>query len=357
MAAGRQRLLKRAALLLSAFGLLALGGALMLKPAPQRRPRAELEFPRYARAEERERQERRNTLVIQQKSEAPVLPQPEPPAPATELRVDPLQLAISGEVLGVVLEAGALHDSPLGRMLLGCLSPGQAADLAELEQKTGLRPLEQVERIALTGSDAEEPVLVLSGQLGGFDPSALGDGASFEPYGEHALWSEHGDHAVALWQKQLLLLGSSSGVREALARLERPPSDATARLASEAYGEMYGTLSGRVASQLLPTQLRERFEHAAERVTLHVDARDDLLLVADIYGSEPDLLKDLASLIGGAFALGRLQAVRSKEPVLADLLDESRVIPGAGSFQVEMALPLASIAAQLGECARAPRTP
>jgi hypothetical protein len=41
--------------------------------------------------------------------------------------------------------------------------------------------------------------------------------------------------------------------------------------------------------------------------------------------------------------------------MLADLLDESRVIPGDGSFQVEMALPLATLADQLGECARQPQ--
>jgi hypothetical protein len=60
-------------------------------------------------------------------------------------------------------------------------------------------------------------------------------------------------------------------------------------------------------------------------------------------------------MVGGALALGRLQAVRSDNPMLADLLDESRVIPGDSSFQVEMALPLVTLADQLGECARRPR--
>ena len=37
---------------------------------------------------------------------------------------------------------------------------------------------------------------------------------------------------------------------------------------------------------------------------------------------------------------------------LADLLDESRVIPSPGSFQLEVALPLSSVERHLGECAR-----
>jgi hypothetical protein len=85
---------------------------------------------------------------------------------------------------------------------------------------------------------------------------------------------------------------------------------------------------------------------------LHVDATDDLLLVADVRGPDEELLAELGQSIAGALSLGRLQAVREDDRVLADLLDESRVIPSAGSFQLEVALPLATVERQLGECAR-----
>jgi hypothetical protein len=266
-------------------------------------------------------------------------------------RVDPLHVALAGAPLGLVVETAALKDSRLGRMLLACLTPELSEHLTELEQKTGLRPLEQLERIGLAG-DGDEPVVILGGQVGGFDPSALGDGVSFQPHGEHALWAETSGRAVAMWQDQLLVLGRPEGVRAVLARLQGKTSGGALGLGSEAYGELYGTLTGGGASELLPHALRERFARAAERVTLHVDARDDLLLVAEVYGAEPHLLSDLASSIGGAFALGRLHAAREDNPILADLLDQSRVIPGDGSFQVEMALPIDTIAAQLGDCAR-----
>jgi hypothetical protein len=363
MATGRQRLLKRSWLLLAALALFAAGGALMLRPAELRRERAALQFPRFARPEELERQERRRTFAPQRAASGAAVPAPEPAhpphqpftEPLAEPRFDPLQLALGGSELGVVLEARALQESPLGRMLLGCLSPDQTRALTELEQKTGLHPLQQIERLAVAGDGSDQAVLLLGGQFDGFDPGALDAQLQFEPLRGDVRWAESGDRAIAAWKDQLLLLGTAQGVRTALARLQREPSEAAVGLASEAYGEVYGSLTGQAASRMLPLELRERFARAAERVTLHVDARDDLLLVADVYGEQQEPLRDLASMVGGALALGRLHAVRSENPVLADLLDESRVIPGDGSFQVEMALPLGTLAEQLGECARSAR--
>ncbi|MEY4547680.1 MAG: hypothetical protein RL685_3875 [Pseudomonadota bacterium] len=356
--------LKRGGLLLAALALLGLAGALMMKPAVPRERRAALEFPRYPREAELERQRQRSTLLLQQpvpqqpESSAPTSSDRAPlraiPAPASDgptgVRVDPLQVALAGAPLGLVVETAALKDSRLGRMLLACLTPQLAQGLAELEQRTGVKPLEQLDRLAIAG-DLNDPVVILGGQVAGFDPSALGEGLSFEPHGEQALWAETNGQAAALWQDQLLLLGKPKPVQAVLDRLQGKANRAGQDLVGEAYGELYGTLTGRGASELLPRELRERFATATERVTLHVDAREDLLLVAEVYGAEPPLLSDLASSIGGALALGRLQAVRGDNPVLADLLDQSRVIPGDGSFQVEMALPLDTIAAQLGECA------
>jgi hypothetical protein len=359
MATIQQGFLKRSGLLLGALGLLVLSGALMMRPGAAREQRQELPFPRYPRERDLERQRQRNTLLLPRESpastppsSAPALAVPEPQAPeaADAIRADPLHVALAGEPLGLVVEAAALKDSRLGRMLLACLTPELSGELTELEQKTGLRPLEQVERIAIAGKP-EDPVVILSGQVGGFEASSLGADVHFEPHGAQGLLAESSGQAVALWQEQLLLIGRPQPVRAVLERLEGKPS-AGGELAGEAYGELYGTLSGPGVSELLPRELRERFATAAERVTLHVDARDDLLLVADVYGAQQPLLADLAKSIGGAFALGRLHAAREDNPLLADLLDQSRVIPGDGSFQVEMALPVATIAEQLGECAR-----
>jgi hypothetical protein len=351
MAAGQQRLLKRAGWLLAALGLLALAGFLMLQPGERRRRREALEFPRYQRPVEMERQRQRSTLLARPPNPSSSA-QPEPPDADPELRLDPVHVALAGQGIGVVLEASAIKDSPLGRMLLACLSPRDGLGLDELEQKVGIRPLEQVDRVAISSNGVDEPVLIVSGDVAGFNPAGLGDGVAFEPLGAQGRYAEQHGQAVALWGGQLLLLGKPDGVRATLERLEAGAAPEAQSLSAEAYGEMYGTLSGSAASVLLPNEMRERFRDAAERVNVHVDARDDLLLVAEVYGSKQDALEDLGRVIGAAFALGRLQAAREKEPMLADLLDESRVIPGAGSFQIEMALPLATIQEQLGECAK-----
>jgi hypothetical protein len=348
--------------LLAALGLLVLAGWLMLEPTAPRLKRAAVQFPRYARPHEIERQQRRNTFALphlpgKREGDAGHLADDPagPPVTADEAALDPVHVALAGGEIAFVVETGVLKDSPLGRMLLACLSPKNEADLRELEQKTGLRPLEQLDRIAVSsGGGDREPVLILSGDLSSFDPSVLGDDARLEDYGQKTKLALGPRRALALWDGRLLVMGSPSGVRAAVARLEGEVPVPPSSLASEAYGEVYGSISGAALSRLLPSQLAGRASEAAQRVVLHVDATDDLLLVADVYGQDQAALSDLGVSLEGALALGRLQAVEEKQPMLSDLLDESRVTPGAGSFQLEMALPLETIERQLGECARQP---
>lgn len=345
--------MKKAGYLVAALALFVVAAWLMLEPETPRARRAELAFPRSPRQHEIERQERRRTLA---------LPVPERPAsgdaqpgvtnePASP-PADPVHVALPPSEAALVVEAGVLSGSPLGRMLIACLSPGQTQDLHELERRTGIRPLEQLDRIAMSAGTREGgPVLVLSGQLDGVDLRAFDPEASVDAIGDKTVLAETSSRAVAIWNGQILVLGEPKGVRAAVARLEgevqAPPSD----LANEAYGEIYGSVPAATLSQMLPSELGERLRSAAERVVLHVDATDDLLLVADVYGPREAELADLGTAIAGALSVGRLSAASEDNAVLSDLLDESRIIPGSGSFQLEMALPLETLARQLGECA------
>jgi hypothetical protein len=356
MALGRQRLLKRSGFLVAALALLIAAALLMLKPAPPRAATKVREFPRYLRPHEIERQSRRSTLETQVR-EVPADPTTSGLQPQSVL-ADPLHVALAEQEAALVIEAGALRDSPLGRMLLACLSKEQDGVLRELEQKTGLDLLQQVERIALAGSTPEaEPLLMLSGRFGGFDPSALDPDIELERRSDNVLLATSGDGAIARWKDELIVVGMAEEVRSAIARLEGERPSEPWNMAEEAYGEVYGTISGSLAGRLVPEAFRERLGSAAERVTLHVDATDDLLLVADVYGREPELVKELGTAIGGALALGRLSAVREENVLSSDLLDASRVIPDDGSFQLEIALPLATLQHQLGACANENDTP
>lgn len=341
----------------AALALLVLAAFLMREPATERVTARELAFPRHPRDHEIERQMRRSTLVLPPPSSAaaPLAPTAhEAPAEqsAPVATQDPLHVALADQDVALVLEAAAVKDSPLGRMLLACLSPRHHEHLVELERRIGLRPLEQVDRVALgMEGDESQPVLMLHGDFTGFDPSGLELETPLSAYGARGLAALGASTGFAVWGRELLIVGAPEGVRSTLARLEGEKPALEQAAASEAYGDVYGTISGRAASRLIPSELRDRLGATAERITLHVDASDDLLLVAQVYGSDAERLRDLASSVGGALALARLNAARKDEPVLFDLLEQSRVIPDHGSFQIEMALPLDTLREQLGECA------
>jgi hypothetical protein len=342
-------------LLLAALALFVLAAWLMLAPEEPRTRRSEIAFPRYPRPHELERQQRRRTLALPVESDSTTadaeLGAGEPraaPAP-----FDPVHVALPASELSIVVEAGVLKDSPVGRMLLACLSPEQSAELRELEQRTGFRPLDQLDRIALSGSlEDGGPLLVADGDFTRFDVNALGSGAVIEAVGRSGMLAEQGERALAVWDRRILVLGTTEGVRAALARLEGEGKLPASNLSDEAYGEIYGSLSAQMLSQLLPAELGGRLRGAAERVLLHVDATEDLVVVAEVHGEREQELSDLGMAIAGALSVGRLQAVRERDALLAELLDESRVVPGDTSFQLEMALPLATIERQLGACAR-----
>ena len=326
----------------------------MLPARAPRAPRDPLAFPRAPRPEEIERGERRRTLALPAPAAEASSPQlAEELAPVAALH-DPLHVALPSADFAVVVEAGTLLASPAGRLLLGCLSPPQAETLRGMEARTGFPPLEQLDRIALADSSSGRPMLVVSGDFSALDLARLADEALVERVGAKAQVVVRDAQAVAVWDRRLLLVGEPDGVREGLRRLDGEVAALPSSLAEEMYGEVYGALNGEALRRFLPAELGTRVRDAAERVLVHVDATDDLLLVAEVHGTRAEALVELRQALAGALAMGRLQAVRDEDRLLADLLDESRVIPGDGSFQLEVALPLATIEAALGDCARPP---
>lgn len=344
--------MKRTGYLIGALGLFALAAWLMLPSRAPRVRRAPIEFPHAARPHEIERGEQRRTLSL---PATPVVPASPPASPAAEQArglYDPLHVALPPARSAIVIEAGALLDSPAGRMLLNCLSPPQAQALRELEERTGLAPLEQIERIALAAGSPGTSIAVMSGDFSALDFAQLADGQAIERVGRRAQLAERQGDGFALWDNRMLLVGQPAAVRAAVRRLDGEDSVAPSSLEGEMYGDAYGSVSGATLSGMLPGELGERLRAAADRVLLHVDASDDLLLVAEVHGAEREALAELSRALAGAMAVARLKAVHDDDRLLADLLDESRVIPGDGSFQLEVALPLASIERALGDCAR-----
>lgn len=343
--------MKRWGLLLAALALLGLAALLMAPPrAPRAAPRT-LAFPRYAQPHEIERQRvRARVPSTPARRDAGALP-----GPTRESAFDPVHVALGGGQLALVLEARVLKDSPLGRKLLACLSPEHLDALARVEAQLGFDPLERVDRIGVSSAgEGSEPVLVLSGDFSGINLDFPGDGnPGFEAYGRRTRLASTGRQALALWDERMFVMGDVEPALDIVRRLEGETPSPEPFPADEAYGEVYGTISGAALSELVPADYRSRVREAADRVLLHVDATEDLLLVADVRG-EPEQVRDLGTALGGALALGRLKAAKQDEALLRELLDQSRVIPGEGGFLLEMALPLAAIEEQLGVCAAHP---
>lgn len=195
--------MKNVRYLLGAAVLLGLAAFSMSEPEAPRLRRKALEFPRYPRPHEIERREARKTLA---------LPAPKPvdagrpgePATAGEAAApgdlaDPVLVALaSSDELALVLEAGALRDSPIGRMLLACQSPEMLAELERFEERAGFRPLEQLDRVGVTSHDGK-PVIVLSGDLASFDPGFFAPGVEVATIGG-ARVLEREDSAIAVWR-------------------------------------------------------------------------------------------------------------------------------------------------------------
>src|SRR5690606_6507293 len=202
----RERLLKNVRYLLGAALLLALAAFSMREPEAPRVGRKALEFPRYPRAHEVERREARKTLPLpaprpgeggrpREQAAEPLAAE----AAAPGALADPVLVALAAsDDLALVLEAGALKDSPIGRMLLACQSPEMLAELERFEERAGFRPLEQLDRVGLTSHDGK-PVVVLSGDFASFDPGVFAPDIEVDKVGG-ARVLEREDTSIAVWE-------------------------------------------------------------------------------------------------------------------------------------------------------------
>ena len=350
------RLRRRWPWLLAAALLLSLAAWLLWTPdtlAPTSRP--QLELPRHLRPAERQRMQARLT---------PVPTFDAGPAAMGVPRQDPMLTALSagGGSSAVVLEVNALRYSPLGELLLGCLVAREGRESAlESLRKAGIDPLQDVDRVGIT-----EHGLVVSGDfrktqwatlLGDATPQTYGDKGSITAVEPRA---EGGSTLYATrWGDSLLYLGTSADdARSVVDALEnRGPRSPPILQPDQTYGEMYGVVSGSDLAQALGETggWGKALAGAASSVELHLDARRDVGLVAEVSGDDAAKVADLGKTLGGALAVGRVQARAGGDAETAELLDFARVVPGReGKLSLELALPLEVVAKRLAFCRNPP---
>lgn len=344
--------MKRRAWLLAALVLLVCAAWLMRRGESKEKPApvAHVEFPRFARPEEHQRNQKRRTLA------------PPPMVDANKegfrQRRDPVMTALptlKGSS-AMVFEAAALKDSPLGRLWLDCmLSERDAQELERLKKEYGVDMLNDVQRVAASS----QKVMILEGDFGAARWDKLerpkrsyGDKGTIyttdDPGG--------GPRAIASWGDGLQILGSVSEIEAAIDRLEdRVPPEPPLIPEWSAYGDAYGVLSAEEFARVLPESQREiadRLRSALASIELHIDASEDVAIVADATGPAAADVDDLGKTLGAALSLGRLKAQSDGEEKLAELMEFARVSPRNGRFSLELALPMPVIQRQMGPCRR-----
>lgn len=342
--------MKRRAWLFAAAALLALAAWLMsrgdgkAKPAPE----VKVEFPRHPKAEENARNERRRTLA----------PKPtKNPAEEYRPRRDPLLTALPGTKgkSALVFEAGVLRDSPLGKLWLDCmLSKHDLAEMGRLKEDYGVDVLQDIDRVAMSS----ERVAVISGSFSEarFDTPDR----SHRAYGVKGMIYEDregGGRPLALWDKSILIVGRKAEALEAaIDRLEdRGPPQIPPIPDWAAYGDVYGVISADDLSDMLPPsqkEIAERLRGAVDQIQIHVDASEDVGIVADVTGPSEDDVDDFGKSLGAALSMGRLKAQAEGDDKLAELMELAKVSPRDGRFSVDLALPMPLIQRQIGPCRR-----
>jgi hypothetical protein len=346
--------------------LLAVGAALMFtgqgdEPEPEA---PEVNFPRRMRQEELKRAERRRTQVLTAMAPVdggPAVTEPQRPR-------DPVLAALprgKGRS-AVVIEANALRHSPIGQLLLECLMRDGGKRMEELRRISGVDPLQDLDRMVITDDG-----FILSGNFGKARFAELLKERVSSDYGPSGRVYEAGDvvinrpdgttdrgrdnSAVGTWNDQLLVVGKSpDSVKETLDRVEGRGSNEPPIISEgSTYGEMYGVLSVEQLMRMFPpeqAELAQRLKEVADTVELHMDARSDVAMVAEIRGADAAKVTDLGKSLGAALSVARLKAQADGNKDLAQLLDFAKVQPDGTEFKLEMAVPLQVIQDRLAWC-------
>ena len=249
----------------------------------------------------------------------------------------------------MVFEVDALADTPIGRMVVDCLERRPDDPFAEMERETGFNPAEALDRVGVA-----DDLVVMGGDFAGVVDSPMFQELERTQRGGAVVFSSaDGEGQFALWGDEMLIAADDAdALDEAIGLLAGDvPFDEGALPEADAYGEIYGSLDVDDAMGMFgDADLARRFGEAAEEVKIHVDASEDVAIVADVSGGESAALSDLGRALGGAMSLARLKARAEDEDDLAELLDFASVNNAGGALKVEVALPLEFLERHLADC-------
>jgi hypothetical protein len=330
--------------------LLGIAAFLMARGDKPQKPERVLkaEFPRRPKGWEEERNKKRRTL--------PPLPLREGEENRIPTKRDPLVVALPADPKKstVVFEVAALKESPIGQIWLDCMLAREGQDAGrggreKFKERFGIDPFEDVERVGV--SSGKVAVLSVASGAAKFDRT----GWPKRSHGEKGvIYEDEKDGSVmATWGDEIVLAGDDrEAIEEAIERLESNEPSESAIPDWSMYGDIYGKLSPDDLAEMIPEQegdLAAQLRRMVQGVDLHVDASEDVAIVADVNGSEGEDVKDLAKSFGAALSVARATAAERGDERLSELLEFANVQPREGRFSVDVALPL-DVLKELGPC-------
>jgi hypothetical protein len=223
----------------------------------------------------------------------------------------------------------------------------------KFQSQLGINPFEDIERVGVSSSR----LTILSMRADKLNLEALGlskrtigtNGAIYE--------QESNRETFGVWGDSLVLVGPDvKSVEEALARIESKDPATPAISEWSMYGDIYGSISPEELAGMLSeseSELAEKVRQAVERIDLHVDASEDVAIVADVEGPRRQDIDDLGKSFGAALALGRVRAQGEDDERLAELLEYAAVRPHENRFSVDVALPF-DVLKEMGPCRKWP---
>jgi len=335
--------------------LLGLGAWLMSGAEPPVHVAPEISLPRRMSRTELGRNVARQTWVAPERlDDAGVA------VPRTDGPRDPVLAAMPSEVkyAAVVVEANAIRNSAVGDLLIDCMFAGRPEMLEDLRD-AGLDPLNGVDRVAMA-----DRTMMVSGDFSRADLKSILGAESSQQWGKHSTLYTMSDgqsdrtSMAGVWNNQMLVVGRDAAeVKATLDRLDGVGGSGPSVLKPEnAYGEMYGTLTGAGLARMLGDEnpeLAKIITEAAGTVNLHADVSRDVGLVADIEGSDPKKTEELRKSLGSALTLARLQAKaegRTDEVSVLDLAKVGTAEEGT-AFRLEAGLPFSFLEKNLKACA------
>jgi len=259
----------------------------------------------------------------------------------------------------LIFETAELAGSPVVRMLINCMPEESVQDLNRLKEETGIDPFENLERAAVTGD-----MMLLEGDFEAARWENIFDEYKSENYGDSGVIHRPpggGDggkatETYAVWNNEMLIRAQDEeSSRKVIDLLEgREEYGGSVFEPEDTYGQIYGRIAVEDALNFFPDtddDMAARFSQAVDSIGFHLDATEDVALVADMSGQQPEMTRDVASSLGGALSLARMKARAEGQEDLAEFLDFARIDPDEGSFSMELALPIEYIRERLGECA------